>query len=108
MTPASQILPIDRLQPGMVLAEPIRDRHGNLMLAEGTALTEAHLAALDQRGIASAMVHPERIPPSAEELAELRQAAEDRLRHIFRKTLDLPGNYRLFETILAHRLENLK
>ena len=108
MTPPGQILPLASLNPGMTLAEAIRDRHGNIMLTEGTVLTEAHLAALAQRGIASAMVLPERIPPSDEEIAAMRQSIEERLRHIFRKTLDHPGNRRLFDILLAYRLEKLK
>lgn len=108
MTPPSQILPLESLTPGMTLAEAIRDRHGNIMLTEGTALTETHLAALAQRGIASAMVLPERIPPSAEEIAAMMKSIEERLRHIFRKTLDHPGSRKLYDTLLAYRLEKLK
>ncbi|TCJ18038.1 hypothetical protein EZJ19_03795 [Parasulfuritortus cantonensis] len=106
MSQTSQILPLASLQPGMRLAEAVRDRFGNIMLTADTTLTESHLAALRQRGIASVRIVPERIPPSAEELAAMRASAEARLRQIFRKTLDLPGNRRLFEVLLAYRLEN--
>lgn len=108
MNPASQILPLESLRPGMRLAEAIRDRLGNIMLTEGTTLTEVHLAALGQRGIASVLILPERIPPSDEDIAAMRRSTEERLRHIFRKTLDQPGNLKLFETILEYRLEHLK
>ena len=108
MNQTSQILPLASLQPGMLLAEAIRDRLGNVMLTAGTALTESHLAALRQRGIASVMVVPERVPPSDEDIAAMRKSIEARLRHIFRKTLDCPGNRKLFETLLAYRMENLK
>ena len=108
MNQTSQILPLESLQPGMLLAEAVHDRHGNVMLTAGTALTEAHLAALYQRGIASVLVVPERVPPSDEEIAAMRQSIEERLRHIFRKTLDCPGNRTLFEVLLAYRMENLK
>lgn len=108
MNPASQILPLDSLQPGMRLAEPIRDRLGNVMLAEDTELTESHLASLRQRGIASAMIVPERIPPSDEDVAAMRKSVEERLRQIFRRTLAQPGNRRLFDTLLEYRLEKLK
>lgn len=108
MNPASQILPLESLHPGMRLAEAIRDRLGNIMLTEGTTLTESHLAALGQRGIASALIMPERIPPTDEDIAAMRQSTEERLRHLFRKTLDQPANLKLFETLLEYRLENLK
>jgi hypothetical protein len=106
--PASQILPLASLRPGMHLAEAVHDRLGNIMLTEGTLLTEDHLAALAKRGIASAMILPERIPPTAAEIAEMRQSIEDRLRQIFRGTLDFPGNRRMFEMLLAYRLERLE
>lgn len=108
MTPCNQILPLASLKPGMILAEPIRDRYGNIMLTKGTGLTAAHLHTLEQRGIASALVAPARIPPSDDELAAMRQSTEERLRHIFRLSLDHSGNQKLLETILAYRLENLK
>jgi hypothetical protein len=108
MNQISQILPLDSLQPGMLLAEAIHDRHGNVMLTAGTALTESHLAALAKRGIASALVVPERIPPSDAEIAAMRRSIEERLRHIFRKSLDHPASHKLFETLLAYRLENLE
>ncbi|MFA5083497.1 MAG: hypothetical protein WC474_13180 [Hydrogenophilaceae bacterium] len=108
MNKTSQILPLESLQPGMLLAEAVHDRHGNVMLTAGTALTESHLASLQQRGIASVMVVPERVPPSDEDVAAMRKSIEDRLRHIFRKTLDCPANRRLFEVLLAYRTENMK
>lgn len=104
----SQILPLESVRPGMRLAEAIRDRLGNVMLAADITLTEAHLSALAQRGIASAKIHPERIPPSDEEIAAMKASTEDRLRHIFRKTLERPGNRKLFDILLDFRLENLK
>jgi hypothetical protein len=107
MNPASQILPLESLKAGMRLAEAIRDRLGNVMLTEGTELTESHLAALGQRGIASALIVPERVPPSDAEIAAMRKSTEERLQHIFRKSLDQPGNRKLFETLLGYRLERL-
>lgn len=101
-----QILPLADLQPGMILAEPVRDRFGNVMLTAGTVLAEKHLAALRQRGIASARIVPEHLPPSAAERAALQHATEQRLQHLFRKTLDLPANRRLFDILLAYRQED--
>lgn len=108
MSQNGQILPLDGIQPGMILAEAVRDRLGNIMLTEGTSLTEVHLAALRQRGIASALIVPEREPPTTEETEAFRKAIEARLQQIFRKTLDLPASRRLYEVVLQYRLENLK
>lgn len=107
MTPESQVLPLDSVHAGMHLAEPVRDRQGNVMLAAGTELTAAHVAALARRGIASVLILPERIPPSDQELAAMRRATEERLRHIFRKSLDTPTSAALFDVLLAYRLDHL-
>ncbi|MFZ5484570.1 MAG: hypothetical protein ACOZB0_10105 [Pseudomonadota bacterium] len=107
MTPESQVLPLASVHAGMHLAEPVRDRQGNLMLAAGTELTAPHIAALARRGIASVLILPERIPPSDQERAAMRQATEARLRHIFRKSLDAPASAALFEVLLAYRLDPL-
>lgn len=108
MSHSGQILPLASLQPGMLLAEAVHDRYGNVMLTAGTALTEGHLASMQRRGIASAMILIERAQPTPEELDSMRNATEQRLRHLFRRTLDLPGNRRLFEVLLAYRMESLK
>ncbi len=105
---ACQVLPVNSLRPGMRLAEAIRDRLGNIMLVEGVELTEAHLSALAQRGIGSAMIVPERIPPSDQENAAMRASVEARLRTIFRSSLDHTGNHDLFDILLAYRLDHLK
>jgi hypothetical protein len=108
MSQSGQILAIEGIQPGMTLAEAIRDRHGNVMLTEGTTLTEAHLAALRQRGVASALIVAEQAPPTTQEIEAIRRSIEARLQQIFRKTLDCPGNRRLYEVVLNYRLERLK
>lgn len=108
MSQDGQILPLDSIQPGMTLAEAVRDRFGNVMLTEGTALSESHLAALRQRGIASALIVPELAPPTTESTEALRKSIEARLQQIFRKTLDVPANRKLYEVVLRYRLEKLK
>lgn len=45
-----QELPIDQAQPGMVLAAPVQDAKGNVLVGAGTALTAMHLQRLKERG----------------------------------------------------------
>lgn len=44
------------LEPGDVLAEPILNQHGMIMLGTGTTLTEAHISRLRKLGIQTAAV----------------------------------------------------
>ena len=58
----------------MVLAEPLKNAHGGLLLEKGTLLTEAFAARLAQRGISSLCVEGE--PEPGEEVAFAAQVAE--------------------------------
>lgn len=97
---------MDQIQPGMQLAEAIRDRLGNIMLPEGLALTEQHLESLKQRGVASAMIHIDSLPMSAEEREAHIKAIETRLDTLFRRSLDDPLNRQLKDLIRRYRMEH--
>jgi len=71
-------LPIDQLQPGMVLADDLLADDGRVLLAQGTELKESHISGLGRRGVVEARVEaeePER-PPTQEELALLERSQE--------------------------------
>lgn len=101
-----QLLPMDRIQPGMRLAEAIRDRLGNIMLPEGLTLTEQHLASLGQRGVASAMILLASLPMSDKERHAHAHAIRTRLDRLFHRSLDSPLNRELKEQILHYRMEH--
>ncbi len=105
MSERSQLLPLDQIRPGMRLAEPIRDRLGNLMLPEGLSLSEQHLNSLLQRGISTALVAVDEPPMSPEERQKQIQAIDDHLNHIFRLSLNNPLNQQLRSMILSYRME---
>jgi hypothetical protein len=65
---------IKAVKDGMVLAEPLKNAHGGLLLEKGTLLTEAFAARLAQRGISSLCVEGE--PEPGEEVASAAQVAE--------------------------------
>lgn len=44
-------VPFETLQPGMVLAEPVLNRLGQILLSKGSALSPRHLAVLKTWGI---------------------------------------------------------
>lgn len=66
-------------EEGMVLGADLRDSQGAVLLAAGTALTAAALAALARRGVESLLVLGEA------GTGEAPEAARARLDHLFRK-----------------------
>lgn len=74
------MISVDQAAPGMVLAGPITDRRGRLLIPAGKSLTDKHMNALRMWGIAQLEIEgdePEDATPSAVEPALLAQAEED-------------------------------
>jgi len=65
---------IKAVKDGMVLAEPLKNAHGGLLLEQGTLLTETFAARLAQRGISSVCVEGD--PEPGEEIIATAQVAE--------------------------------
>ena len=49
-------LPIDALEPGMVLAKPVIDPRGSVLLRQGVTLTPDYIEKIRQRGFASIFI----------------------------------------------------
>lgn len=101
----SQLQPLDATLPGTVLAAPVTDANGAVLLPAGLALTEAHLDSLRRRGIESLTVV---LAIDAEELARRREKLRLRIMHLFRHTAEDPGSQALLHAILAFREEQMK
>lgn len=87
--------------PGIPLAKAALQRNGNVLLAAGTLLTEAHLNQLRERGIDLICVE---LPDyrSAEAVAQDMADAEARVSHLFRGPGSL-AREELGEAIMAYR-----
>jgi hypothetical protein len=84
MSPAYKLTELSEAQPGMVLAEVLLDRQGQVLLAQGTVLTESMLASLARHDVAMLpILAADTAPPSP-----APAAVQARLDHIFRKTGD--------------------
>ncbi len=84
MTSRSVQLPVSELAAGMVLSDDLRDSWGNILLPQGTKLTEVTLEALKRYEI-------DTLPILSEELSEAEEAAklahqQQRLGILFRKS----------------------
>lgn len=49
-------IPVDKLEPGMILAKPIMTANGMVMLGEGTELTEKWVERIQDMEIASVFI----------------------------------------------------
>lgn len=106
MTTRSKHVAIDEAAAGMVLADEVRDRQGNVLLAKGAELSEALLQALRKRGVEGIRIEDDGMAP--EELAAERERQERRLAHLFRKPYDGQANAFLREQVTAYRMEQLQ
>ena len=109
MNPSVQVVPIDDVAAGAVLAEALRDPGGAVLLPAGAVLTDAALKALRRRGI-SALGVPgvDSVPASesadsgAASLAEReRQCA--RLARLFRNSAASGASGLLLARLLHYR-----
>lgn len=98
-------LPLDEVQPGMVLAAAVVDRNNQVLLPAGLSLAENHIDSLRRRGIAQLSITP---PEEPDAKARQREAMRARVMHIFRHTADDPAAQPLLHAVLAFREEQLK
>jgi hypothetical protein len=79
-------IPVDDLEPGMILDEDVHDAQGRLLMPKGTVLTDRHLRAFQLWGILAVGIRgPEGEEPPAPRISpELLAQAEALIRPRFR------------------------
>ena len=92
--------PLGETLPGAVLAAPVTDSTGAVLLPAGLSLTAAHLESLQRRGIDMLIVCP---PEDPEALARQHVKIRERVMYLFRHTADEPGSQALLHAVLAFR-----
>jgi hypothetical protein len=97
---------LDEAAAGMVLAAEVHDRQGNVLLAQGTELSDTLLRALERRGVESVRIEDDGL--SQEELAALREQVEQRLARLFRNPHGGAADVLLREQLTAWRMEQLQ
>ena len=105
MSAGSRRIDLAAATAGVRLALDVCDGAGRVLIAAGTELSESSLASLRQRGISQ--LHIE-VPVSEAELEVRRQAVVQRLGHLFRRARGNPLMDRLYDAVLAYRLEQLR
>jgi hypothetical protein len=98
-------LPLDQVIPGTLLAEPVIDEMGRVLVPSGGELTESMLRSLARREIAELTVVREVEEDAAErETYRLKQTAA--LDQIFRHAGEGVETRLLYQAILDYRMEN--
>ena len=105
MSAGSRRIDLAAATPGARLALDVCDASGRVLMAAGTELSESALASLRKRGVSQ--LHIE-VSMSEAELEACRQAAAQRLAHLFRRTQGNALMERLHDAVLAYRLEQLR
>lgn len=104
MTKTTETVSIESVVPGTVLAAPVVDDGGRVLVPAGTALTEASLNSLKRREIETLTVeHEVELDPA--ELEARRVRAEAQLQRLFRHAGESVDTKTLYQTILNYRLE---
>ncbi|MCL2100880.1 MAG: hypothetical protein FWH22_04125 [Fibromonadales bacterium] len=98
---------IKAVKDGMILAEPLKNAHGGLLLEKGTALTIAFATRLAQRGISMVCVEGE--PEPGEESVSVIQAADIKkipLEELFDGKVANKSMQIIYEALIRNRESN--
>jgi hypothetical protein len=93
-------IPVEELNPGMVLAEPILNRAKKEVLSVGTTLTDSHVAAIKSWGLSFVTVQEETA------LSEIRPKAVQRVKGRMRWEPSNPIEEEIYK-IALQRAEDL-
>jgi hypothetical protein len=98
---------LDAIEDAAVLAEPVCDDHGQLLLPAGTQLTDSLVASLRKRGVQTVVVAAAPVPPEPAMDPLARQARVDaRMKHLFRHALSTGHVNPLLHMVSRYRLED--
>ncbi|MGL4406988.1 MAG: hypothetical protein ACRCTU_01185 [Zoogloea sp.] len=100
-----QVMPLEAIECGAILAEAVLDAQGHVLLPAGLALETHHLEALARRGITTLSIQPD---TDAQERAARQEALRQRVLYLFRHTAAEPSAQALLHATLAFRLEHLQ
>lgn len=94
----SRVVEIDTVEPGMVLAEPVLNKRGQMLLGSGATLTDRTVKTLKSSGVRSVIVQGEDDTITEEDLA----CAEALLRGRMQWEVEHPQEEALFTEVVKH------
>lgn len=93
------------LLPGMVVAEPVMDDAGRILIPAGAQLTETTIASLLRRELAAIRVERE-VEEDPAETEAYRLGLLERMDHLFRHAGDGEPTRALYQAIFDYRMEH--
>ncbi len=93
------------LLPGMVVAEPVVDEAGRVLIPAGAQLSENTIASLVRREVAAVRVEREVAEDPAETEA-YRLGLLERMDHLFRHAGDAETTRAMYQAIFDYRMEH--
>jgi HD-like signal output (HDOD) protein len=100
----------DKIKPGMVVAEEVRDVNGRLLLGKGSSIQPSHIRIFKIWGITEVKVHGEigiKDDPQPQIQPELLEKIKDNTRYLFSHVdLDHPAIREIFRLSVEHRSRN--
>ncbi len=95
---------VKAVKDGMVLAEPLKNAHGGLLLEKGTALTETLATRLARLGVSRVCIEGD--PEPGEENASIAQASEIKkipLEKLFEGKIVNNSMQKIYEALTRHK-----
>jgi len=105
-----QEISIKSVKDGMVLAEPLQNIHGSLILDKGTVLTEAFAARLAARGIQTVFVEgeSEEKPSSKFQAVQTGEFQEITLEKLFNGKIVNDSMHIIYEALVRYKNSNAR
>lgn len=99
----TRYIAVDQAQPGMLLAQPVRESHMLAILPAGTFLTEENIRQLRVHGAEILAIAKEDTRTPEEIAVHARDAARDVLRLFRNADITDPPMAALFNSVLTYR-----
>jgi len=94
---------IKSVKDGMILAEPLKNAHGGIVLGKGTVLTEAFASRLSRMGFFSLYVEGEQEESVESESTQANDLQKVPLEKLFEKKLDSDFMQEIYKALLRYR-----
>jgi hypothetical protein len=101
-----QQINIKSVKDGMVLAEPLKNAHGGIVLGKGTALTEAFANRLARMGFYTICVEGEQIEAKENASAQASEIQKIPLEKLFEGKIASDFMQEIYNALLRHKVSN--
>jgi len=104
------VLDIEDIKPGMILAQPVRNRQGVLLLEAGARITVKNIRILKSWGVKEIVIKGDRTDSKGAAVGQIpgRESLEKQLKQKFSDVLDDPVMVEIFKAASSRLMQNLQ